>query len=211
MPRPPQKTTGAPFCYSYKFNLTDVQKKRLFDDLLGFDFDDKKDRKKAEQVIINIESYLGAYEGMVESADKEPTTAQYIAELNNLRNQSWALCQDLATTSHWMHNLIEAHGYDLHKSTRDVAQLFDMITKVLQSKENEELDSRGRPKKRALKMLINTINQNFEHYNRNNPQARNDFIKECLDIAGIESPKDISKLIYNESTPENERKYFRQI
>ncbi len=200
-------TKGAAHWYSYKFHLDDDQRRRIFDGLMGFDWDDKKDRKKADQVILNIECFLGTYRAMLESTDNAPTAASYIAELTQLRKKAYNLIEDTANASYWMTDLIQAHGFDLGELSLHLAKFFDVTGKIIATKEKEE--SRGKPKKRAIKILVNTLHKHFQHYSRNKT-ALNAFIIECLDIADIKHPKNVLGLIYKENTPAAECEYIFQ-
>ena len=227
MPRP-KKSTGAKHWYGDGKALSDNQKSRLFEDFLGFDFEEDEDKARAERVAWHLEYYLGTYAEMEKSTDKAPTDAVYRAELKNLRKQAYVLLEELRV-SYWMRDLYTSYNYDLHDLEQELARFFDLSTKI-QREKNE--DSRGRPPKRAITMLVNTLYQIFQQnyqikeitedeiiendaHDKRKKDGRQQaliwFIEECLKIAKIDYPSNVTNLIYTADTPENERLYISRI
>lgn len=236
----PHKTKGAPFWYGESFRLDNVQKKRITEDILGIDTDEKIGKEKAKKAIILIERCLGAYKGAQQSVDQAPRAANYRAELegtkkrkdgtnkDGLRRQAYDLMNDLSEMSYWMEEEFKAHGYDTNKLARELAKFVDAGTKISQKYDHKE--SRGASPQKALKMLVNTLRKVFEHYYSTSALDKDDpendgrkrdgqvkaeilFIRECLGFVSIETPKTddgIRDLFYKDSTPLEDRLYFKR-
>lgn len=207
MPRA-SKTKGAAHWYATPFSLNEEQKRQLFDNCLGVDFDDKRERKKAEKVILLVERCLGSYFGAVESLDQAPTAASYRDELTSLRKRTHELYNEFAQLSYHMRDLLHKYNYEPFDAAYALAQFIDIASKALTDLESNE--SRGKPNKKALPAIVNTLYRIFHDYpqKEKNPEAVYDFIKGCLDAASITYPNAVGSLIYNKKTPLADIRYI---
>ena len=178
---------------------------------------------------------MGTYSGLIETLDNAPRAANYIAEIGDasLENGSkiglvfdaYDLLQKLCGTSRWMHEAYAAEGYSIHKIERELGKFIDASCIVVHKMKQQQVESRGAPKKEALKTLINHLNGVFEKYfstqdincdeviylsdeeNQDNrkkdhkDQSRVTFIEECLKMAKIDYPDTWQRLLWsNDST-----------
>ena len=96
------------------------------------------------------------------------------------------------------------------------------------AKKYEDAQSLGRPKKMALRMVVNKLNIVFDKYHSIEPldedheeydgrtdpiqKGRIDFIRECLSLDSITCPKKddaLLQLLYTDDTPPNEKLDFK--
>lgn len=234
----PEKTRGGPFWNGKAFRLTDAQRQRLTEDLLGIDADTRKNIEKARKAAQYIELILGGYEGAVQSIDQAPRPANYLAELegieknpdgtnkDGLRRQAYDLMNSLAEMSYWMKDEFKEQEYDVYDLARECAKFVEAGAKI--SKKYDRQESRGKPASKAFKMLVNSLREAFSlfystpEFEDNEPEADRRmrggkaeaemlFIKECLDFSSIPRPKtddSIRRLFYNDNDPSEERLYF---
>lgn len=224
-----EKSKGAKHWYTYGKALSKSQKIRLFEDLLGFDFEEENDRAIADKVSWQLEFYLGSYSGLQQSIDKAPTDAVYRNEVSGLRKQAYNLLDELGSSSYWMMDLYKEFGHDLYEVQHALAKFVDVSTRIMSAKDGE---SRGRPTSKALTVLVNTLYQVFEQNYKiekidENDEIENDdhdrrkksgrqqalemFVTECLKLVEIKCPSNVLGLIYTSETPENERMYINRI
>jgi hypothetical protein len=234
-----QKTKGASFWVGKNVYTTYSQKIKIIDNILGIDLlGDKKNRKIAEEIMVKIRVIIGQYEGAVESIDKKPRAANYLAELNGtkknsdgtiksgLRRQAFDLSESLADMSYLMRDEYKTHDYDLYEFHRHLARFLSTCAKIVDKYEGDT--SSGRPKNTALKMVVNSLNSVFDKYyavpaldenDQENDRRRNaiqesriKFIRECLSLDLIPCPETDSallQLLYTDITPPQERLVFR--
>lgn len=232
-----QKTTGASFWIGKIVPTDDAQKRRIVDEILGIDLEDCRNHEKAEEIMGKIRVIVGSYEGAVESIDKKPRPANYLAELNGtkkntdgtlkdgLRRQAFDLSETLANMSYWMEDEFKEQGYDLYAFQRHLAGFLGACNKIREK--HETAPSSGRPKESAKRMIVNYLNAVFEKYyavppldehDEENDKRRNAkqesraaFLRECLALDSIPCPETDSALLqflYTDSTHPEERLGF---
>lgn len=233
-----QKTTSSRFWMGKIVSTTDTQKMEIIDNILGIDLDDAENREMAEEVMGKICVIVGSYEGAVESIDKKPRPANYLAELNGikkntdgtlkdgLRRQVFDLLEALSNMSFWMTEEFKEQDYDLHAFHLELADFFDVCNKIRNKYEN--MSSPGRPRETAKRVVVNDLNAVFEEYYSTPPLDDNDdekdgrqnakerdrvrFLRVCLEIDNIKCPKTnaaLLSLLYNENDPPEEKIGFR--
>ena len=233
-----QKTTGASFWTGKIVSTTDTQKTEIIDNILGIDLDDAENHEIAEEVMGKIRVIVGSYEGAVESIDKKPRPANYLAELNGtkknkdgtlkdgLRRQAFDLSETLSNMSYWMTEEFKEQDYDLHEFHLQLAGFFDVCNKI--RKKYEDMPSPGRPKETAKRVVVNYLNAVFEKYystsplddnddekdGRRNPKERDRarFLRACLTIDNIKSTKTdaaLLSLLYCENDQPEDKVGFR--
>lgn len=229
-----QKTNGASFWMGKVIRTSDAYKTKIVDNILGIDLDEKKNKKKAEVIMSKIRVILSAYEGAIQSIDKKPRPANYLAELNGtkknkdgtlkdgLRRQVFDLSESISNMSYWMKDEFKEQGYNLHEFHRQLAGFFSVCNKIREK--YEDLPSAGKPKNTAMRVIVNCLNDVFEKYysiesldedheendKRRAPRenARLNFLKACLKLGKIPLPETDSGLIalcYSTDTPPQEK------
>ena len=235
----PKKTKGSPIVYSRGINLTEEQENRLLD-LLGIDFDDPDEGVDIGIILSDIKILLGTYDGLADATDKAPRPANYIHEIGDPPNDISVktglvyaandLLQTLCKTSYWIGESYKAVGYDTHKIERELGKFIDASSKVVEKLKKSEIESRGKPEKKALKIIINHMNSLFEKYyavpdlddntleDKDQSDGRKmsgrdiskkNFIEECLNFAGIKYPPNWLHLLYSESDLPEDRILLR--
>ncbi|NCC41250.1 MAG: hypothetical protein EOM21_17820 [Gammaproteobacteria bacterium] len=233
-----QKTKGASFWTGKIISTTDNQKTEIIDSILGIDLDDDENHKIAEEIMGKIRVIIGSYEGAVESIDKKPRPANYLAELDGtkknkdgtlkdgLRRQAFDLSESISNMSYWMEAEFQEQNYNLHEFHLQLAGFFDVCNKIRQK--HEDMPSPGRPKESAKRMVTNYLNAVFEKYYSTPPLDDNDderdgrhnakerdrikFLRYCMAIDNIPCPETDSALInllYNENDSPEEKLGFR--
>ena len=228
-----KKTQGAPTFLSYGASLSKEDEDRLLD-LLGIDPDDPED-VDVGLILSDIAIFLGAYPGLLQATDNAPRPANYIFEIGDPSDKNAPktglvydannLLQILCNTSQWVSDAYTAAGYDIHDIERELGRFIDASCKVIQGMKKTKKESRGAPKKEALKSIINHLNWVFDKYyqtedidedslddddhkdNRKvsgKEQSRTNFIEECLKLANIACPKNWRNLLWKETdSPES--------
>lgn len=234
----PDKTEGSSIIYSHGISIQKHQEEALLD-LLGIDTDEEEEIPDIALILGKISAYLGVYPGLVQSLDKAPTPAKYIREIGDLSGKvnyktslaykAKNLLQNFCETSQWIYDAYTLEGYDLSDIERELGEFLDASSRVIETMKIHP-ESRGAPKKSALSVLINQLNDIFEKYysipdinedelgerNRRDKRKtsgkqvnRNNFIEKCLDIAEINYPKNWTTLLYKEDgTPKIFLKQF---
>ena len=236
----PNKTTGSPVVYSRGISLSKEQENRLLD-LLGIDVDEPDDGVDVGIILINIKTYLGAYEGLPSATDNAPRPVNYICEIGDpsgeygekkgLVYDANNFLQTLCKTSYWIQEIYKSVGYDIHSIERELGRFIDASSKVVQNLKRSDVESRGRPEKQALRIVINHLNDVFEKYHSTpaidgdclsdderydarkktgKEQDRENFISECLGMASIPCPDSWRRLIYSETDSPEKRVYLSQ-
>jgi len=232
------KTTGSSFWIGKIISTTDNQKTEIIDNILGIDLDDVENSNKAEEIMGKIRVIIGSYEGAVESIDKAPRPANYLAELNGtkekkdgtlkdgLRRQAFDLSESISNMSYWMKEEFKEQGYNLHEFHLQLAGFSAVCNKIRQK--YEDMPSPGRPKESAKKMVINYLNAVFKEYystlpldddDEENDKRRNTkerdrirFLRACMAIDNIPCPQTDSalmSLLYTENDPPEKKIGFR--
>lgn len=233
-----QKTTGACFWTVKTVHTTYENKRVIIDNILGIDILDKENHEMAEEIMGKIRVIVGSYEGAVESIDKKPRPANYLAELNGtkknkdgtlkdgLRRQAFDLSESLSNMSYWMRDEFKEQDYDMHEFHLQLAGFSDVCNKI--RKKYEDTPSPGRPKETAKRMVANYLNAIFEEYYSTPPLDDSDdekdgkhkarerdrvrFLRACMEIDNIPCPKTNSaviNLLYSENDPPEEKIGFR--
>lgn len=200
--------------------------------------DDAENHEMAKEVMGKIRVIVGSYEGAVESIDKKPRPANYLAELNGtkknadgtlkdgLRRQAFDLSESLSNMSYWMEGEFKEQNYDLHEFHLQLVGFFDVCNKIREK--YEDMPSPGRPKETAKRVVVNSLNDVFEEYyatpplddkddekdGRQNAKERDRvcFLRACLKIDNIPCPKTnaaLLSLLYSENDPPEEKIGFR--
>ena len=188
------KTEGAPWFDSNSISLTDEEKERITEDILGIDTDTEEGAKLAKEVVHLVGAFLGCYRDSINSVNKAPSAVNYRMELdgrtnkhgnitNGLRKQTHDLRNTLSNMSYWMTGEFEQEGYDTHVIEKELAKFFDVSTRIRDKYSDEGSESRGKPENKSLKMLINTIREVFNKYYYI-PEIGDEYHKEHAELEG---------------------------
>jgi len=144
--------------------------------------------------MIDVEFWLGFYlGGGVEALDNAPRTADYREMFNNLQQQSTKLLNDLTDMNGFYSEKFtsEKSSVDLNDIKKALKSIIDVSASVINKYKNE---SKGRPKKSALKIVIGELRGIFrdKYYGQHNGQKEKKAFKE-------KSPKETSEIEFVET------------
>jgi len=198
MGRPdPKSKKGSPAFIPEVYTLSIESRNKLIE-LLGYDPERDKDNNEVNLAMIDVEFWLGFYlGGGVEALDNAPRPADYREMFNNLQQQSTKLLNDLTDMNGFYSEKFtsEKSSVDLNDIKNALKSIIDVSASVINKyKYESKNESKGRPKKSALKIVIGELSGIFrdKYYGQHYGQKEKKAFKE-------KSPEETSEIEFVET------------
>lgn len=162
MSRPkPKSKTGGPVFIAHGYSLSPTVREKLIE-LLCCDINDKD--FDSALVIMNIESWLGAYPQLVQSLDNAPRPSDYIAIYKNIQKETVRLLNALSDMSMFYREQfdLEKQSLTLNEVEQVVASIYEVSNSVI--KNYKEMPTKGAPRNTALTTVIFQLRSSFSKY-----------------------------------------------
>jgi len=169
VPRPPPKTGSASWDAQHH-RLSDDAREKLID-ALGLDPTVNPDEvEPANQALAEVEKWLGSYSGAEIAIANAPKASDFVRSLSSIENDTIKLLRTLEGVHQWVRDEFARTDIDFRVLYEELETLRDTSLSI--KGKYEDVESRGAPKKEALRHVILCLREIFTRYYRGPIQAR---------------------------------------
>ncbi len=169
MPTPPPKT-GAANWTAQHHRLSEGTRQELIS-LLGLDPSaEPKDIEIANHALAEVEKWLGFYPGAENTLKGTPKASDFVRSLSSIEIDTLELLRNLKDSHQWIRDELIRTPIDLDKLYVELEKLLDASRSI--KGKYEGIESRGAPKKEALRHVILNLREVFAEFNQGSNLAR---------------------------------------
>ena len=169
MPTPPPRTGSATWTAQHHHLGTDARQELI--SFLGLDSTaEPKHIEIANRAMAEVEKWLGSYSGADIAHKNAPKPSDFVRSLSSIEKDTSKLMRNLKQSHQWILDEFSRSRYDLQRLRKELNELLNISGTI--KEKYDGVESRGPPKKVALRQVILELREIFAEFFLDPKQCR---------------------------------------